>query len=61
MKYSLSESEDEFDDWAKKDAPRRKAIVSDDDDDDSFAPEPSTAPDSELDSPAPVAKAPQPT
>ncbi|TKS89985.1 DNA topoisomerase 2-alpha [Collichthys lucidus] len=45
MKYSMSDSEDEFDDWKKKDAPKRKAVISDDDT--SFAPEPSTMADSD--------------
>uniref|UniRef100_A0A669CBV6 DNA topoisomerase 2 n=1 Tax=Oreochromis niloticus TaxID=8128 RepID=A0A669CBV6_ORENI len=43
VKYSMSDSEDEFDDWGKKDAPKKKAFISDDDDDDddaSFAPDP---------------------
>lgn len=39
MKYSLSDSEDEFDS-EKKSAPKRKAVISDDDV--SFVPEPST-------------------
>uniref|UniRef100_A0A7N5ZV92 DNA topoisomerase 2 n=1 Tax=Anabas testudineus TaxID=64144 RepID=A0A7N5ZV92_ANATE len=38
VKYSLSESEDEFDDWGKADAQKRKPVISDDDT--SFAPEP---------------------
>lgn len=62
MKYSMSDSEDEFDDWGKKDAPKRKAVISDDDDDTSFAPEPSTMADSDVDSPVPPPKpAPEPT
>lgn len=58
MKYSLSDSdsENEFDDWGKKEAPKRKAAISDDDD--SFAPEPMA--DSDMDSPAPPPKAPAP-
>lgn len=56
-KYSLTDSEDEFDDWSKKDAPKRKAAISDDDDT-SFAPDPNTAPDSDMDSPAPPPKVP---
>ncbi|XP_073346486.1 DNA topoisomerase 2-alpha [Pagrus major] len=59
VKYSLSDSEDDFDDWGKKDAPVQKAVVSDDDI--SFAPEPSSMPDSDVDSPAPPPKAPEPT
>nr|XP_046233630.1 DNA topoisomerase 2-alpha isoform X1 [Scatophagus argus] len=59
VKYSMSDSEDEFDDWGKKDAPKRKALISDDDT--SFAPEPNTMADSDVDSPAPPPKAPQPT
>lgn len=58
MKYSLSDSEDEFDDWGKKDASKRKAVISDDDT--SFAPEASAMADSEVDSPAPPPKAPEP-
>lgn len=57
-KYSVSDSEDEFDDWSKKDAPKRKAVISDDDT--SFAPDPSTVPDSDMDSPAPPPKVPAP-
>lgn len=53
---SDSEDDDEFDDWGKKDAPKRKAVISDDDD--SFAPEPSATIDSDVDSPAPPPKAP---
>lgn len=55
MKYSLSDSEDEFDDWGKTSAPRRKVVTSDDDDDASFAPE--AMADSEVDSPVPPPKA----
>uniref|UniRef100_A0A8D3C0Y8 DNA topoisomerase 2 n=1 Tax=Scophthalmus maximus TaxID=52904 RepID=A0A8D3C0Y8_SCOMX len=58
VKYSLSDSEDEFGDWGKKDAPKHKAVISDDDT--SFAPEPSTMADSDVDSPAPPPKAPEP-
>uniref|UniRef100_UPI0037E88711 DNA topoisomerase 2-alpha n=1 Tax=Semicossyphus pulcher TaxID=241346 RepID=UPI0037E88711 len=58
IKYSMSDSENEFDDWGKKDAPKRKAVISDDDT--SFAPEPSTVEDSDVDSPAPPRKAPEP-
>lgn len=56
MTYSVSDSEDEFDDWGKKDAPKRKAVISDDDT--SFAPEPSAVADSDMDSPAPPRKEP---
>ncbi|XP_035528149.1 DNA topoisomerase 2-alpha isoform X2 [Morone saxatilis] len=59
VKYSMSDSENEFDDWGKKDAPKRKAAISDDDD--SFVPEPITMADSDVDSPAPPPKAPEPT
>ncbi|KAM9336755.1 DNA topoisomerase 2-alpha [Symphorus nematophorus] len=59
VKYSMSDSEDEFDDWGKKEAPKRKAAISDDDD--SFIPEPSNMADSDVDSPAPPPKAPEPT
>ncbi|XP_037546717.1 DNA topoisomerase 2-alpha [Nematolebias whitei] len=59
VKYSLSDSEEEFDDWDKKSAPKRKAIV-DDDDDTSFAPEPSAMSDSDGNAPAPSPKAPEP-
>lgn len=58
VKYSVSDSENEFDDWGKKDAPKRKAVISDDDDV-SFAVEPMT--DSDMDSPAPPPKAPAPS
>ncbi|XP_049916374.1 DNA topoisomerase 2-alpha isoform X1 [Epinephelus moara] len=57
VKYNMSDSENEFDDWGKKGAPKRKAAISDDDDD-SFVPEPMA--DSEVDSPAPPPKAPEP-
>ncbi|XP_062298175.1 DNA topoisomerase 2-alpha [Scomber scombrus] len=57
VKYSVSDSEDEeFDDWGKKDAPKRKAVISDDDD--SFVPEPTATANSDVDSPAPPPKAP---
>ncbi|XP_013863574.1 DNA topoisomerase 2-alpha [Austrofundulus limnaeus] len=63
VKYSLSDSEDECDDFEKKSAPKRKAVISDDDV--SFIPEPTTVsepepntiPDSDGDSPAPPPKA----
>ncbi|XP_028990955.1 DNA topoisomerase 2-alpha [Betta splendens] len=58
VKYNLSDSEDECDDWVKSNAPKRKAVVSDDDV--SFALEASSVADSEVDSPAPPPKAPQP-
>lgn len=58
VKYSLSDSEDEFNDWGKKGAPKRKAVVSDADT--SFAPEPSAPSDSDLNSPASSPKVPQP-
>lgn len=54
----MSDSENEFDDWEKKGAPKRKAAISDDDA--SFAPEPNTMDDSDVDSPAPPPKAPEP-
>ncbi|KAM4624510.1 DNA topoisomerase 2-alpha [Polymixia lowei] len=53
-KYSLSSSEDDFDDWGKTSAPKRKAAVSDDDT--SFNPEPTIEVDSDVDSPAPPPK-----
>lgn len=56
----MSDSEDDFDNWGKKDAPKRKALISDDDDA-SFAPDPSTVSDNDVDSPAPPPKAPEPT
>lgn len=60
VKYSMSDSEDEFDDWGKKGAPTRKVVISDDDA--SFAPEPSAVADSDVDSPPPPPpRAPQPT
>uniref|UniRef100_A0A8C1LTD0 DNA topoisomerase II alpha n=1 Tax=Cyprinus carpio TaxID=7962 RepID=A0A8C1LTD0_CYPCA len=49
-KYSLSSSEDEFDDWAKSSKQKRAVI----EDDESFIPEPSAAPDSDIDSPPPA-------
>ncbi|XP_074519536.1 DNA topoisomerase 2-alpha [Halichoeres trimaculatus] len=59
VKNSAPSSEDEFDDWAKKSAPKRKAVISDDDT--SFVPEPSNMADSDVDFPAPPPKAPAPT
>ncbi|XP_069011986.1 DNA topoisomerase 2-alpha [Embiotoca jacksoni] len=56
MKFIMSESEDEFDN-KKKNAPKRKAVISDDDT--SFAPD--VISDSDADSPAPPPRAPQPT
>ncbi|XP_051968374.1 DNA topoisomerase 2-alpha [Xyrauchen texanus] len=47
MKYSLSSSEDEFDDWMKKSKQKKCAVI----EDESFNPEPSAAPDSDMDSP----------
>ncbi|XP_023805347.1 DNA topoisomerase 2-alpha [Oryzias latipes] len=58
VKYVLSDSEDEFHDLGKTRAPKRKAILSDDDA--SFAPEPSVLSDSDVASPAPAVKAPEP-
>ncbi|CAG5908755.1 unnamed protein product [Menidia menidia] len=58
VKYSLSDSEDEFASWGKK-APKQRAVVSDEDT--SFAPEPSALSPSDSDSPAPPPKAPAPT
>uniref|UniRef100_A0A3B3YVQ5 DNA topoisomerase 2 n=1 Tax=Poecilia mexicana TaxID=48701 RepID=A0A3B3YVQ5_9TELE len=58
VKYSLSDSEDEFDDWGKKSSPKRKSVISDEDS--SFALGPSTASDSDVDSPPPPPKAPEP-
>ena len=55
VKYTMSDSEDEFDDVGKKSAPKRKAVISDDD---SFLPEPMS--DREVDSPVPPPKAPEP-
>ncbi|KAK5850653.1 hypothetical protein PBY51_001512 [Eleginops maclovinus] len=55
VKYSLSDSEDEFDDLGKKSAPKRRGVISDED---SFVPEPLT--DSDMDSRAPPPKAPEP-
>ncbi|CAL8286093.1 unnamed protein product [Lota lota] len=52
IKYSLSDSEDEFDD-----APKQRVTKSDD----TFLPEPSTEPDSDPDSLAPAPRAPEPT
>lgn len=53
IKYSMFDSDDEFDGCVKSDARKQKAVISDDEDDNSFAPDP----DSDLDSP----KAPEPT
>lgn len=63
MKYSLSDSEDESDDFKEKSAPKRKAVISDDDA--SFVPEPNavsepepnTMSDSDENCPAPPPKA----
>ncbi|XP_035998340.1 nucleolin 1-like [Fundulus heteroclitus] len=62
VKYSMSDSEDEFSESGKKSSPKRKAIITDDDDDDdaSFAPEPSDVSDSDVKSLAPPPKAPEP-
>ncbi|XP_008288013.1 DNA topoisomerase 2-alpha isoform X2 [Stegastes partitus] len=49
VKYSVSDSEDEFDDWGKKEAPKQRAVISDDDT--SFAPNASS--DSDASSPSP--------
>ncbi|XP_068610428.1 DNA topoisomerase 2-alpha [Brachionichthys hirsutus] len=59
VKYSISDSENEFDDADKKHSPRRKPVISDDDI--SFAPDPSSMADSDAESPAPSPKAPAPT
>lgn len=53
----LSDSEDEFDDWAKKDAPKRKAVISDDE---SFAPDASDVIGSDVDVLSPPPKASKP-
>lgn len=53
----LSESEDEFDDWVKKDAPKRRAAVIDDE---SFAMDASDMMDSDLDALSPPPKATKP-
>lgn len=58
VKTRVSSSDDEFD-WAKKSAPKQKAVVSDDDS--SFAPEPSSKADSDMDFLPPAPKAPEPT
>ncbi|KAM3592397.1 uncharacterized protein V6R79_018008 [Siganus canaliculatus] len=52
VKYSMSDSENEFDDWGKRDATKRKAAISDDD---SYAPDPVKA-DSDMESPPPKAQ-----
>ncbi|XP_041672335.1 DNA topoisomerase 2-alpha [Cheilinus undulatus] len=59
VKYSMSDSEDEFDNL-EKDLQKQKAVISDDDDV-SFIPDPSTAADSDVEPPAPPPKAPEPT
>lgn len=57
VKYSMTDSEDEFDDCWKSRAPTRRAVVSDDDDDDdSYLPNAGPAADSDPDSPAPPPK-----
>lgn len=53
----LSDSEDEFDDWVKKDAPKQKAVISDDE---SFAPEASNMIGSDVDALSPPPKASKP-
>lgn len=53
----LSDSEDEFEDWAKKDAPKRKAVISDDE---SFAPDASDVIGSDVDVVSPPPKASKP-
>lgn len=53
VKYSLSDSEEDLQDF-KKNVPKRRAVISDDD---SFIPEPA---DSDIDSPAPLPKVPEP-
>lgn len=53
----LSDSEDEFDDWVKKDAPKRRAAISDDE---SFALDASDMIGSDLDALSPPPKAPKP-
>lgn len=53
----LSDSEDEFDDWVKKDAPKRKAAISDDE---SFALDGSDMIGSDLDAISPPPKAAKP-
>ncbi|XP_065805899.1 DNA topoisomerase 2-alpha isoform X1 [Labrus bergylta] len=58
VKYSLSGSEDEFDDLVKTKAPKRNVVTSDDDD---FSPDPSPMADSDVDSPAPPPKKTEPT
>ncbi|XP_060883763.1 DNA topoisomerase 2-alpha isoform X2 [Labrus mixtus] len=57
VKYSLSGSEDEFDDLVKNKAPKRNVLTSDDDD---FSPDPSAMADSDVDSPAPPPKKTEP-
>lgn len=51
----MSDSEEELDVF-EKNAPKRKAVISDD----SFLPEPFTTADSDADSPAPFPKVPEP-
>lgn len=53
----LSDSEDEFDDWVKKDAPKRKAAISDDE---SFAPDASDMIGSDADALSPPPKVSKP-
>lgn len=57
VKYSMSDSEEESNLVEKKNAPKRKAVISDDD---SFLPEPVAVADSDADSPAPFPKVPEP-
>uniref|UniRef100_H3D5N4 DNA topoisomerase 2 n=1 Tax=Tetraodon nigroviridis TaxID=99883 RepID=H3D5N4_TETNG len=54
VKYSMSDSEEEFGVFEKKNTVKRKAVISDDD---SFIPQPA---DSDADSPAPFSKVPEP-
>lgn len=53
----MSDSEEELSVFEKKNAPKRKAVISDDD---SFLPEPLATADSDADSPAPFPKVPEP-
>uniref|UniRef100_A0A672ZI06 DNA topoisomerase 2 n=1 Tax=Sphaeramia orbicularis TaxID=375764 RepID=A0A672ZI06_9TELE len=55
VKYSMSDSEDEFDDWGRKDAPKQRAVISDDD---SFIPEAKSTADTPSDDQAPASKPP---
>lgn len=53
----MSDSEEELNVFGRKNAPKRKAVISDDD---SFIPEPAAMASGNADSPAPSPKVPEP-